>query len=724
MRFFLIGVGYTVRVRRLPSASAAVLVLAVLVAFAVRVIPSYHAVMTSSGVNFQDTDSWYHMRVVHNIASHFPHQSGFDPYAAFPPRQNAYTDPWDLAIAGVAWLLALGTPSEGFIDQVGAWLPAVLGALLPIPLFFLARRLFADDAARWTAVAAAVLPGSLLWSTHLGVPDHHVAECLLSVCALVLLCTAVENTGRNRLWRLAAAGVLFGIYLCVRPAGIFVPATLALAALLEPVLAPFVTAILVIAGTVFLSSSGSLWASFTWLTLAGCLAVCLVSWALGALWRKRGWPRVLRVPAVAIAAGIAIGIVAGLEPAVFRALVARVSMYLPGSQSAAQNYSVAELMPVWSVPPGGLSGVFESLGGVWLPALPVLLCAFYAIWRSPRPVLVLCSVWGLVMTAAGVLQLRMWVYGGPALIVAAGLGCAWLMANLPRFRTALSVLTAAFLLALSISHGARLIQNDGGPNSDWRLTMKWLRRNTPEPLGDANAWLGLWPALRPGQQFAYPPSAYGVLTWWDYGDWVNAIGHRMPSTNGTQDNADIVAAFLTSTSPEAAQPLLSRLSARYAVLNSEVTLNLWNIVVQVSNRNAGQFQRIVFQVTPDGNRFPMKIYLPDYYRAMAVRMYNFDGRSIVAPPEVSVFTTRRTGKGSGPEFDTIIAERKFPSEQKAVEFMQLKSIQLNPGESIVFGSLDPMVSCVNVEALPGVKRVFASAEPAGLRTVKVFELKL
>lgn len=705
------------KVRSLSFGSAAVLGLSILVAFAVRVIPSYDAVMTKSGVNFQDNDSWYHMRTVHNVAAHFPYQSGFDPYALFPGRQIPYTEPWDTAVAAVAGLLALGRPSDRLIDQVGAWLPALLGALLPIPLFFLARRLFGDAPARWAAIATAVFPGTLLWETHLGVPDHHVAECLLSVGALVFLCGAVESRGRNQLWRLAASGIVLGIYLCVRPAGIFVPATLSLAALLEPVLAPFVAASLAIASAVFLTSSGSLWASYTWLTLAGCIGVCILVWALGTFWRKREWPTVFRLPVVGIAVGIAIGILAAVEPAIFRAMLETIRKYLPGSHSIVQGNIVRELMPLWEVRPGGLSALLEILGGVWLPALPVLLLAFPAIWRSRRPVLVLCSVWGLVMTAAGVIQMRMWIYGAPALALAAGVGCAWLVARLPRFRTVASIAIAAFLLATSIPNGLRQSGFDGGPRADWRLALSWLRQNTPEPLGDPNGWLRLWPALRSGQNFAYPPSAYGVLTWWDYGDWVDAIAHRLPSTNGTQANAEYVAAFLTATSPEMAHRPLSQLSARYAVLNSEVTVDLWSTVVHWSNHDADQFQKVVYEIGPGGHGLPVKIYLPDYYRTMAVRMYNFDGRTIVAAPEVSVFTTQRLRAMSGLELDTLVSERKFPSEEKALQFMQL-----NRGESMTFGSRDPMVSCVNVEALTGVKRVFASAEPSGPQTVKVFEL--
>ena len=707
-------VGYTSLVRRLSPGSAAVLALAILIAFAVRVIPAYNVVMTASGVNFQDNDSWYHMRSIHNVAGHFPHQSGFDPYAVFPGRQDSHSEPWDVFTAAVACLLAFGKPSDWLVDHVGAWLPAVLGALLPLPLFFLTRRLFGDTPARWTALVTGVIPGTLLWETHLGVPDHHVAECLLSVCALVLLCSAVESAGRARLWRIVVSGLLFGTYLCVRPAGIFVPATLALAALFEPLLAPFIATGLGIAAFVFLASSGSIWESYTWLTLASSIAVCLLAWGLGVFWRKREWPRALLLPAAAIAAGIAIGIVAAVEPAIFAAMTERIRMYLPGSHSVARSYSVAELLPIWEVPPGGLNSIFEALGGVWLPAFPVLLCAPWVIWRSRRPALVLCAVWGVVMTVAGVLQMRMWAYGGPALAVAAGVGCAWVMARIPFFRAAISLATAAFLLAISLGHGEHLTAHDGGPPADWRQALTWLRRNTPEPLGDPGAWSRYWPALRPGENFAYPPSAYGVLTWWDYGDWVNAIAHRLPSTNGTQTNAEAVAAFLTATSPDAAERPRAILLARYAVLNSEVTSELWHVLARLARHDPRQFERGVSVTDPDGRRHTLTIYLPDYYRAMAVHMYNFDGRAIVAAPAVSVFTTKRTPAGSGPDLETLVGggggggggEQRFPSEQEAVQFAQRKSIQLNPGESLIFGSLNPMVSCVNVEELPGVRRVF------------------
>ena len=81
--------------------SAAVVSIALALAFAVRVIPAYHAVFSAFGVNFQDDDSWSHMRSVHNLVAHFPQQSGFDPYRVFPGGGVVQREPWDLAVGFV-----------------------------------------------------------------------------------------------------------------------------------------------------------------------------------------------------------------------------------------------------------------------------------------------------------------------------------------------------------------------------------------------------------------------------------------------------------------------------------------------------------------------------------------------------------------------------------------------------------------------------------------------
>lgn len=708
--------------------TVAVLVIAVAIAFAIRVSPAWYNVFTPAGVNFQDGDSWSHMRSVHDAVAHFPAQSGFDPYRVFPGGESTFADPWDLSIAAVAWLLGFGKPSSGLVDQVGAWMPAILGALLPIPLFFIVRRFFGQAAAEFSAIALTVMPNTFLWETHLGIPDHHIAECSLTLWAIALFCAGFDQQGRERLWRIAAAGVLIGLYLCVRPAGIFVPATLALASLLEPALAPLAAMSIALAGAVFLGSNENVWSRFTWLTLGGSLAVCTLAWVLGELWRKRQWPRAWIVPSAVVAIAIAAGAMAAVKPEALFSLAVTIRGYLPGGHPG-DSATVKELVPLWaSNPQRGWLVLFDNLGGAWIPALPALLCALPVAWKSKRPALMLCAVWCVVMTLGGVLQARMWIFGAPVVAAAAGCGLAWTIGRIKGSRPAPLQLVAglaavAFLLATALSPAIQTSELNGGPNEDWRTTLDWLRKNTPEPMADHGAWSRYWPRLRPGQVFSYPPSAYGILTWWDFGDLVNVISHRLPSTNGTQANAHDVAAFLAATSEDAARGPIQRLTARYAVLNPELMGDLWPTVVLWASRDFSSYQKVLFEPRDDGTGVRVMVNLPDYYRSMAVHLYYFEGRKISATPEVSVFATRHDHTQSGIDVDTIISEHKFPSEAKAREY-----IASNPGVPLVFGSRDPLASCVDVDALSLATRVFTSDDSpvvTGIppNAVKVFQLR-
>jgi len=711
--------------------SAAVVGIAVALAFAVRVIPAYHAVFTPIGVNFQDDDSWSHMRSVHNLVAHFPRQSAFDPYRLFPGGELVQREPWDLAVGFVAWvlgwILGAGKPSASLVDDVGAWLPAILGALLPIPVFLLARRLFGTLAGNLSAIAVAVMPGTLLWETHLGVPDHHVAECLLALATLMLLIEASERSGRTRMWLAAIGGVTLGVYLCVRPAGIFVPGAFAIAVLLEPALAPVMAAAIALAAVVFLASSGSAWSDFTWLSLGGSLTACLVAWALGELWRRRQWRRVFLLPAAAAGLIAALGAMRLVRPATFHALAATIQRYMPNSNVYARANTVAELYPLWKIPPGGFAALFDNLGGLWIVAFAFLACTLITVWRARRPALTLFMVWAVVMTIGGFIQVRMLLYMEVVVAIAAAAGAVWAIDQLRRSERSLKwreLAIAVFVivtLATSLPQALSKTAFDGGLNGDWLAALNWLSRNTPEPMGDPAAWSQLWPA--PEGKFTFPPSAYGVLTWWEFGDQVNAFAHRIPNTNGTQAQASPVAQFLTETDPDQARSFLGQLGTRYVIVNSDLLISDWPALVIWADGEGARYRKKVFAVGEGGRGVPITIYLQDFYRSMAARLYLYDGKPAPERVRMTVFTTRREHATSGLDYDVLIAKREFPSEQKAFDYMAA-----NTGENMVLGSTDPTVSCVDLEPLTWAKRVFTSDETplAGNRVpraVKIFEVE-
>ena len=130
-----------------------------------------------------------------------------------------------------------------------------------------------------------------------------------------------------------------------------------------------------------------------------------------------------------------------------------------------------------------------------------------------------------------------------------------------------AVLIILVALILPEYNAAMLYTKGAGnePNGPWMEATVWLRSNTPDPGMDYNA---VYEAPRNGELFKYPDTAYGVMSWWDYGHYIETIGHRMPNANPFQagiggrrgsineENQPGAATFFTAQSEEEASSVL------------------------------------------------------------------------------------------------------------------------------------------------------------------------
>jgi len=706
------------------------IVTAVMAALALRVLPAWPAVFTSTGVNFQEDDALFHLRTVHNLLAHFPYRSGFDPYALFPNGQNIPTGPlWDYLIASTAWLLAFGSPAPLFVDRVAAWLPAILGALFPIPAYFLARRFFGAAAAGFAALWIALLPGAFLWITHLGLADHHAAEALFAFLTLVLLCAAVETSGAHRAVLAVLAGVSMGAFLATRPAGIFVPAILACAAAWEPLVAFPALLSASTAALIFIPVTGALWSEYTWLALACAIAVPVASLGFAFLERWRNWPGMVRPIAIlaalaVLAAGLSIPGIA--RPSLVASLwfeVRRVMGVGPGGRMV---MSVGELQPIFSGREPGWGPVFDNLGTVWIPALPALVWVLWQAIRVRRPGLRLLAVWSLIMAIGALIQLRMVVYFAPVAAVLAGAACARLTGwKRPVYRRVASAALVALIIAVSLPQAIRGVRVDASPGTDWDMALLWLRRNSPEPFADANAW---WQYHARLSRAASPPELpkWGVAVWWDKGWAVEHIAHRVPMSNGTQAGADELARFYTETSAESAVRWLQKSGARYVMVDPTMSLlgdpnrAFLPSALEILGQDQKDYVRFMIQT----NRviaWSVPVYLPDYYRTMAARLYLFEGAAVPGTGPW-LFETQRTVTTGGTTAEVLLRSQHFASESEAYAYQGA-----HPTARLTMGCLDPQVSCFPIPAVHGLRRVFSSSsQPASpqapMRAVKIFEV--
>ena len=208
-----------------------ILTLFIAIALYLRVYLPYDQVFSGEWIKFTSVDAYFHMRLVDNLVHNFPQLTNFDPYLLYPfglQIDNIHFFDW--LLAGIIWVIGLGSPTQHTIDVVAVYFPAVLAALTVIPVYFIGKELFGRWAGVISAGLIALLPGEFLGRSILGFTDHHIAETLFTATAMMFLILAIKASRqrgltlghiRHRDWATLSkpiiysvlAGLFLGMYL-------------------------------------------------------------------------------------------------------------------------------------------------------------------------------------------------------------------------------------------------------------------------------------------------------------------------------------------------------------------------------------------------------------------------------------------------------------------------------------------------------------------------------
>ncbi len=171
------------------------LALTFITSLTLRIAVPWNQVFGSSWVKFTDNDAYFYMRLLDNLAQHFPALGRIDPYFVFPGGISLSNVPffYPRFMGFFTWLFGGGTPTQQLVDLVGVYFPAVAGALLVFPVFLIGRALFN----RWAGLAAAgfiaLMPGEFLIRTLLGNADSHAMEIFFTTLLMLFLVLAVQR---------------------------------------------------------------------------------------------------------------------------------------------------------------------------------------------------------------------------------------------------------------------------------------------------------------------------------------------------------------------------------------------------------------------------------------------------------------------------------------------------------------------------------------------------
>lgn len=745
------------------------------IALYLRIVLPYDQIFSGDWIKFTGVDAWYHMRIVDNLVHNFPHLNSFDPYMLYPGGAVIGGYPFfQYLIAGVTWLIGLGSPTQHTVDVVGVYFPVFLGALVVIPVYFIGKELFN----RWVGVISAglvaLLPGEFLSRSILGFTDNHVAETLFTTVIILFLILAVKNARQRQLsfgsikhgnWAVIAkpllysllTGLFLGIYFLT-----WMGALLFVFIIFGYLVIQFIidhlkrrsTDYLCFVGTITFTIALLMFlpASPNSMSLASLLVAIFIPIALVGLSRLMAGRGIKPIfyPAALVGLGLAgLAIFYIINPSLLKIMVGSLGIF-----RWPVGTTVLEMQPIL-IPVGDFTlflvwGNFTTGFFISLVSLGILI---YLVAKRGDTDKTLLVVWSLVILIATLAMRRFAYYFVVNVALLTGY-LSWQILAATGFKRlvaepaetpgverkekarvqkrgitgrhiymAFGVILVFFLSffpnispAITTASQARF-----APSNAWCESLTWMRDNTPEPFGDPDFYYQLYEPPSPGESYSYPESAYGVISWWDYGYWITRLGRRVPISNpGTGQTWE--ASFFAAQDEAAASEVLNNQGAgsRYVIVDYAIVTGKFYAVAELSGGERSEFYG-TYYVAQDGALNSVTLFYPEYYRSLAVRLYNFDGEQFT-PQSITVISYQEGVSREGVAYKEIIGVEYFPTYEEAEDYI---SSQESGNYRIVSNNL--FVSPVPLEALEDYNLVHSSAvaviQPGigPIPEVKIFE---
>jgi len=746
----------------------------------IRIALPYDQIFVNDGVWFRETDAYYYIRNIETLVRNFPHFNSFDPYMLFPGGGGGLVRPFfPWLIAGIVRLISLGTPTLHTMEVVGAYMPAILGTLTIFPVYFIGKELFN----RWVGVISAalvvILPGEFLHRSLLGFTDHHVAEVLFSTVCVLFLIMAIKRAREREIsfghilrrdWSTITkplvytllAGIFLGIYLLTWQGGllfIFVIFAYLVIQFIVDHLRHKSSDYLCIVGTPLfliaflmllpvLSKSGldTIYSAAMPVAIVAPIVLSIISRLMaGRALKPVYYPLALLGLAV-----IGLVIFRAINPSLFQSMLEKFSIFVPGG-------AMLTVLEVQHLSPRIAWGNFTTSFFISFISFAMLI---YLTIKEKGADKILFLIWSIIMLMAVLGQRRFGYYYAVNAALLTGY-FSWKMLDLaglnklltkskevvgavkkfkkrekkarekakpktfmqPRGVWARVIVVGIVIFFVVFFPNIGMVKVLASmPNAimheGWYSACLELKDISPEPFGDPEFYYELYP---PQDEFEYPETAYGVMSWWDYGYFIMQIAHRIPNANPGQAGAVRAGQFFSSQNESAAQEIVDQynLRAKYVMIDYAMSISKFYAMVEWAEKETGksvdEFYGVYYQQTQEGNLSSGVLYYPAYYQTTVARLYNFDGKAVV-PTESLVITYTEEVSPGGVSYKLITNGWSFPTYEEAEAYVGNQTA----GNYRIVGT-SPFVSPVPLEELSSYELVYSSGATTSATTVKIFE---
>jgi oligosaccharyl transferase (archaeosortase A-associated) len=784
--------------RRLPPIAIVGIALAVIcgISLYIRIAVPYHQIFVNGAVWLRETDAYYYIRNIENLVHHFPHYNTFDPYILFPGGGGALARPFFAwLVSAIILLVSRGIPTLHTIEVVGAYVPAILGTLALVVVYFIGKELFNRWVGVIAAALAAILPGEFLNRTLLGFTDHHVAEVLFSTLCILFLIMAIKRAREREItfghvlgrdWSTITkplvytllAGVFLGIYLLTWSGGLLlifiIFAYLVIQFIVDHLRHKSSDYLCIIGTPLFLIAflmllpilGGSGRDTLYRISLPIAIVAPMILSIISRLMAGRALKPVYYPLALLGLAGIGLAALHAISPSLFQSIFSQFKIFTPSGA----RLTILEVHPL--TPLIAWSNFTTSF---FISFISFAMLIYIAIKQQSADK-TLFLVWSIIMLIAVFGQRRFGYYYAINAALLTGYLC-WkildaaglskllakskeVVESVRKFkkkkkkarqkakpktfmqprgawvRVIVVGIVIFFLVffpnvglwsqqpthvvgSLYIGYTRPLAEASPIMDAGWYSSLQWLRDNSPEPFDDPNFYYELYP---PKDEFQYPETAYGVMSWWDYGYFIMQIAHRIPNANPGGGYRDLAGRFFTAQNETSADELADELGSKYVVIDSLMATSKFYAMVDYAGSNESEFFELYYvPATQTGGQAQWTTLLyPAYYQSIAARLYNFDGQA-VTPTQSIVIGYDEQVTSDGLEYKKVTSAQQFDTYELAEAYTSSQT----SGNYRIVGT-NPFSSPVPLEALNSYKPVYQSEATTTvvgqtLPEVKIFE---
>ncbi len=641
------------------------LILAIAVSLYIRVINPWNSVFTWT-VRLGGNDPWYYYRLIENCIHNFPNRIWFDPFTNYPYGTYTHFGPFLVYLSSII-AIATGHMQGESLRSVLAFIPVIAGTLAVLPMYLFASQTFNKRVGVISALLIATIPGQYLQRSILGFNDHHCWETFWMITTLALYVYALNvwrssECIRSKIVSAVLAGIAYGLYLDTwAPSfvfAMFLTMFVAIALILERFFETEglieVTAITIgVSALLYLPFafktpffSTTRYSPFQLLILLGCLALLILFKLVEKLrpfYSRMGVKEHLAYPITFLSLTIlSIALLSVLAPQVLKMIIGITGVIQPKGGAL----TIAEVQPFFF-----MGGTF-SLAPAWVHFGMTFFFGFfgflyicYLLYRKRDAKYLLVFLWCIAMFIALWGQNRFAYYFALVCAVTSGLILDLLLERLRFYdwiekraknvsitKIALSVILIALLFYPTFALANEQSKYTGGPNKEWWDALTWLKNNTPDGNYDEYYYQLYKPSPNLSKPYSYTFKTYGVMSWWDYGHWIEAIAHRMPNANPFQqgignkyNKVPGASWFFTAFTENESEYVAERLNVKYVISDVEMLTGKYYAMAVWAEGSLENASRIYYDGT-------WLVYVSSYGMGLAPTIYD-------VPPNARVVGT-------------------------------------------------------------------------------------